>query len=540
MNQYEKILAADTFTEFFSNAVSAYSDFCLFEHCRLPANCMTFRAVYTWSCNLAAYFQETFGTGKNICLTGEPDACYLAVFFAVLMSGNTVVPLDAALSAVDLRAMMRSAEAACIMLPRRTLSAVADQLDCRIIDTDAFTAGRYTDAAEAPVSPPLCADSPAVKVFTAGTTGSSKCVMLTHRNLLSNLAYCTELFPDIMQAGTDRTIPLLPTYHMLQIMVGILIPVCAGLRISFPPERTGLTECFRASPPQLLTVVPLFLTTIRKSILQKMNDGQRLYLAAAIRFSRMLRRFLHLDLRERLFRRFPALLGGNIKLIICGGAAAEQSEIDWFLELGFPVKIGYGITECSPVISANTFTHTKPESVGKPMPEYCLVRIQDGEIQVKGAGVFAGYTGEDADVGAFTEDGWFRTGDLGCLDAEGYLFITGRRKNLIILEDGNNISPEKIEAMLLRYADIQEALVYARCGEAGLYLAADIRMQPETAAPDISQRLEQIRTELNRNLPAYMRLSELHIKKEEFEKNRLGKVQRFIYVDQNGQKKEQL
>ena len=174
------------------------------------------------------------------------------------------------------------------------------------------------------------------------------------------------------------------------------------------------------------------------------------------------------------------------------------------------------------------------------MPEYCLVRIQDGEIQVKGAGVFAGYTGEDADVGAFTEDGWFRTGDLGCLDAEGYLFITGRRKNLIILEDGNNISPEKIEAMLLRYADIQEALVYARCGEAGLYLAADIRMQPETAAPDISQRLEQIRTELNRNLPAYMRLSELHIKKEEFEKNRLGKVQRFIYVDQNGQKKEQL
>ena len=271
-----------------------------------------------------------------------------------------------------------------------------------------------------------------------------------------------------------------------------------------------------------------------------MNDGQRLYLAAAIRFSRMLRRFLHLDLRERLFRRFPALLGGNIKLIICGGAAAEQSEIDWFLELGFPVKIGYGITECSPVISANTFTHTKPESVGKPMPEYCLVRIQDGEIQVKGAGVFAGYTGEDADVGAFTEDGWFRTGDLGCLDAEGYLFITGRRKNLIILEDGNNISPEKIEAMLLRYADIQEALVYARCGEAGLYLAADIRMQPETAAPDISQRLEQIRTELNRNLPAYMRLSELHIKKEEFEKNRLGKVQRFIYVDQNGQKKEQL
>lgn len=540
MNPYEKILAADTFPEFFRNAVSAYGDFCLFEHCRQPADCMTFRAVYRWSCNLAAYFQETFGTGKSICLTGTPDACYLAVFFAVLLSGNTAVPLDASLSAEDLRAMMQTAEAACIMLPCRELSAVADQLDCRIVDTDAFTAERYAAAAECPVFPAVQADSPAVKVFTSGTTGASKCVMLTHRNLLSNLAYCTELFPDIIQPGTDRTIPLLPAYHMLQIMVGILIPVCMGLRISFPPERTGLTECFRASPPQLLTVVPLFLTTIRKNILQKMNGGQRLYLAAAVRFSRMLRRFLHLDLRRRLFRRFPALLGGNIKLIICGGAAAEQSEIDWFLELGFPVKIGYGITECSPVISANTFTHTKPESVGKPMPEYCRVRIQDGEIQVKGAGVFAGYTDAEANAEAFTGDGWFRTGDLGRFDEEGYLFITGRKKNLIILGDGNNISPEKIEAMLLRHDSIQEALVYAKRGEAGLYLAADIRMQPENTGPDISRRLEQIRTELNQNLPAYMRLSELHIKEEEFEKNKLGKIQRFIYVDQNGQKKEQL
>ena len=539
MNRYEKILAADTLPEFFRNAVSAYGDFCLFEHCGQPADCMTYRAVYTWSCNLAAHFTETIGTGKNICLTGRPDACYLAVFLAVLISGNTVVPLDASLSAEDLNTMMHGADAACIMLPCSSLSAAADQLDCRIVDTDAFTAERYTAAAECPDFPAVQADSPAVRIFTSGTTGASKCVVLSHRNLLSNIGLCTALYPDVFQAGTDRTIPLLPPYHMFEITAGILFPICLGMRISFPPERTALTECFRAAPPQFLQVVPLFLTTFRKNILQKMSGGQRLYLAAAIRFSRMLRRFLHLDLRRRMFRRFAALLGGNIKLLVCGGAAADPSVTDWFTELGIPLLIGYGITECSPVICAGTFTHAKRGSVGKPMPEYCRVRIQDGEIQAKGGNVFAGYTDAEANAEAFTGDGWFRTGDLGRFDEEGYLFITGRKKNLIILGDGNNISPEKIEAMLLRHDSIQEALVYAKRGEAGLYLAADIRMQPEQTGPEASRQLEQIRTDLNENLPAYMRLSELHIKEEEFEKNKLGKIQRFVYVDQNGQKKEQ-
>lgn len=345
MNRYKKIVTAESIPAFFRNAVSAYRDFHLFEHCGQPADSMTYCEVYAWSCRLAAHFQAMFGTRKNICLTGSLDACYIAVFLAVLMSDNTVVPLDASLNADELNALIAKAEGACIMLPRRELSEKADLLECTVIDTEASTGKQYTDGEEIPALPSVQADTAAVKIFTSGTTGSSKRVVLTHRNLVSNVAYCAALFPEVFEAGTDRTIPLLPMYHMFQIMAGILFPICLGIRISFPPERAGLTECFRASPPQLLIVVPLFLTTIKKNILLKMNSRQRFYLSAAIRFSKILRKYLHLDLRSRLFRRFTGLLGGNIKLIVCGGAAAAQSDIDWFTELGFPVRIGYGITQ---------------------------------------------------------------------------------------------------------------------------------------------------------------------------------------------------
>ena len=372
-------------------------------------------------------------------------------------------------------------------------------------------------------------------IFTSGTTGTSKGVMLSHKNLTAatNASVLSMSYDD-----RNTFVSVLPPHHTYEITCGHLAIMDLGAQIFINDSLKHVLKNFKSFQPNALMLVPLFVETMHKRIWDEVRKkGLEKQMRALIKMNGALLA-VRLDVRSKLFKQVNAAFGGNLKSIVCGGAPLSPELIKDFYAFGITVLEGYGITECAPLVSVNSPGKIKFHSVGTPV-KGCTVMIdkapedETGEILVKGDNVMMGYyKNPEATAEVFTEDGWFRTGDLGYMDDDGYIFITGRKKNVIILSNGKNVFPEELEEYLATIPAILESVVLARTNDAGDQTITAIVVPNEEVLGDknkdeIYAEIKAAVNNINRKLPSFKQIRKIEVRMERFERTTSKKIQRF-------------
>ena len=367
--------------------------------------------------------------------------------------------------------------------------------------------------------------------YTSGTTSAPKGVMLRYECISSNREFGLKRIP--VRFG-DRIVSMLPLAHMYGMAFEFLYPLCGGAGIYFlgkTPTPSLLLGAMAQVRPYLVITVPLVMEKIFKSSVQPVLKKPAMRVLTRIP---LIDKVIYGKIRKKLLNAF----GGNIRMMIMGGAALNPEVESWFRKFRLPYTVGYGMTECAPLLGYEDWDKFVPKSCGKCV-DRCEVRIDSsdpqnvvGEIQARGMNVMSGYyRNPEATAAAFTPDGWLRTGDLGVIDRNGNIFIRGRSKNMILSSNGQNIYPEEIEAMLNNCPYVVESVVVDRSSRlvALVYpdrdkLAADGIGEEGTAAA-----METVMTDVNRSLPSYSRLSRVELMDQPFEKTPKMIIKRFLY-----------
>ncbi|MDR0503832.1 MAG: AMP-binding protein [Treponema sp.] len=373
-------------------------------------------------------------------------------------------------------------------------------------------------------SPPCEPYDLATIIYTSGTAGNSKGVMLCGANIissaLSSLSF-VKLYP------RDRLLSVLPLAHSYESCIGLLAPVMSGASVTYldrPPSPSVLLPAFKTLRPTAIITVPLFIEKMyHNAIAPKLNDSKLykfpLTRRAAVQFSG---------------RRLKSAMGGKLRFFGIGGAPLSAEVENFLRSAGFPYSTGYGLTEAAPLVTGNRPRRFPVRSMGKA-PQNVKLRISgypgsEGEIQVKGPNVMMGYFNDSGKTAeAFTEDGWLRTGDLGSIDKKGWLSIKGRIKAMILGPSGENIYPEEIEGLLGSSSLVEDALVYS--GKKG-ELVALVRLSDaaKAAAGALENALEELRAWVNKKLASFSKLNRIEIQSEPFEKTPTMKIKRYLYV----------
>ncbi len=369
--------------------------------------------------------------------------------------------------------------------------------------------------------------------YTSGTTSLSKGVMLSYKAINSNLIFATEELPE-MTAGMN-IISMLPMAHMYGMAFEIIFEFMVGMHIHFltrVPSPKIIAEAFERVKPDLIIAVPLIIEKIYKSKIKPMIDKTlvKILLNTPI---------IDTIIKNKILTSINTAFGGKFNQIIIGGAAINQEVETFFKNLGLRYTIGYGMTECSPIITYSNWKEFKQGSCGKVVTRM-QIKIDSpdsenivGEIMVKGDHVMMGYyKNPEATSAVLSEDGWLRTGDLGLIDKDGYLFIKGRSKNMILGASGQNIYPEEIEDKLNSMEYVMESIVLEQEGKlvAMVYLNQDMLDKEKIDIVHSKSIIRKIKEELNKELPAYSQISYIYLQEEEFEKTPKRSIKRYLYT----------
>ncbi|MCD8051527.1 MAG: AMP-binding protein [Clostridiales bacterium] len=369
-------------------------------------------------------------------------------------------------------------------------------------------------------------DALACIFFTSGSTGFSKGVMLTQRNITTDITGMLQLVDP-----TGSVMSVLPFTHAFGLVVGLMVPFFCQMPVFICSSLSNFMREIPLAKPTFLVVVPLFVETFSKTIWRTAEkQGQAKTLRRGMAASDAMLR-LGIDRRRKLFATVLNKFGGELHTIICGGAPLDPRFVKEFRSLGVEIINGYGITECSPVLSANRNDYHRDGSVGLPVPgvELKIANPDDkgrGEVAVRGLNVMLGYYHDPKSTSEVIDsEGWFYTGDLGYLDEDGFLFITGRKKSVIILSNGENVSPEEIEQYVERIDEVQEVVVYADENA----ITAEVYPDPETGLnrKELVRRIQKQIDKLNASLPSYKHIQRLKIRDKEFEKTSTRKIKRY-------------
>ncbi len=372
--------------------------------------------------------------------------------------------------------------------------------------------------------------------YTSGTSGFSKGVMIPYRALLSNVLFAMEVMPKI--GNKSNIVSMLPTAHMYGMMFEFLFEMTVGAHVHFltrVPSPRIIMEAFATIKPDVIISVPLIIEKIYKQKLQPiLNKTSMKVLLKLPLIDQML--------QDKIKGELVNVFGGNFQEIIIGGAAFNKEADEFFNRIGFPYTVGYGMTECAPIISYAPWNNTKLFSCGKPAPRM-EIRIASadpgsipGEIQVRGANVMLGYyKNEEATAESFTTDGWMRTGDMGILDEDGYLFIKGRCKSMILGPSGQNIYPEEIESVINSMPYVIESLVVESNGKllALVYPDMDRAGKEGLDKQAILQKMEENIAAVNVDMPNYSKIAGVRVVPEEFEKTPKKSIKRYMYQQNN-------
>lgn len=377
-----------------------------------------------------------------------------------------------------------------------------------------------------------------ILLFTSGTTSKSKAVMLNQYGIVSNVY-------DMQQVesfySTDVNIAFLP-YHHIFGSTGMIVMLASGMKTVFPDGLKYIQKNLIEYKVSVFVGVPVLIDKMYSTIMKEVEkQGKTNLINFMIRFSNLLMK-LHIDVRRILFKPLIKALGGNMRFIISGGAPLDKKVAKGFNDIGIHLVQGYGLTETSPVISAEDDVHVNYGSVGKIMKSL-KVKIENkdyegiGEIVVKGPNVMLGYYNEPELTNEVLKNGWFHTGDLGYIDNDGFLFITGRKKDLIVLKNGKKVFPEELELLINRLDEIEESFVYGLPDKSdpidvkvAIEIVCDDKILKEKYPTATEQELHNIIwnkiKEINKTLPMYKYIKHMHISKEPFIKTTTNKIKR--------------
>ena len=365
--------------------------------------------------------------------------------------------------------------------------------------------------------------------YTSGTTGFSKGVMLPYRALWGNLDFCMRRLPVKPQ---DNMLSILPMAHMYGMSIEFLYGFCRGCHLFFLtrlPSPAIIAEAFATVKPAIVIAVPLVVEKIiRKRVFPKIQTNRmRLLLQMPV---------VSKKVKEKICEQVYKAFGGRAYEVIVGGAALSREVEQFLISINFPITVGYGATECAPLISYSDYKDFVPASCGTSV-DHMEARIDSsnpatvpGEILARGTNVMLGYyKNPEATKQALDAEGWYHTGDLGTMSADGHIFILGRIKNMILGPSGQNIYPEEIEDQLNSMPMVSESLVVEREGRLVALVYPDKDEVVNFEADELKAVMEQNRTELNQRLPHYSRIAEIQLQKEEFAKTPKKSIKRYLY-----------
>ena len=375
------------------------------------------------------------------------------------------------------------------------------------------------------------ADELAVINYTSGTSGFSKGVMIPYRALYSNIQFAHEQAEPQLRAGMN-CVSMLPSAHMYGMMFEFLFEMSIGMHVHFlsrVPSPKIIMQAFADIHPDIIIAVPLIIEKVYKSKLKPLIDRNRSIMRLPI---------LDKVIAKRFCTELTNAFGGQFEEVILGGAAFNP-EVEKFLnKIGFHYTVGYGMTECAPIICYAHWNEVKVGSAGRAAMNMSI-RVDSpdpenipGEVQVSGPNVFLGYfKNESVTAESFTEDGWFRTGDMGVIDKDGYLFLRGRSKCMILGPSGQNIYPEEIEAVINNYNYVVESLVIEDAGSLTAIIYPDWH-QAELdgiSRADFEKRIQDYLPQINREIPNYARINKIEFLPEDFERTPKKSIKRYLY-----------
>lgn len=452
--------------------------------------------------------------GKHVAIIGTSSYSWVVTYFGTVNSGSVAVPLDALLSTEELCELLNRADVTTLVYDKakedvaRAAFGLCPSLK-HVVGMQGMLAEPEAGAGSSIERHSLWeligAQKPgfsyepqpeqlATIMFTSGTTGKSKGVMLTHRNLAEN-ATCLDMQ---IESGTV-ILSVLPIHHAYCLSMDILKGISLGVVICINDSLLRVAKNITLFEPNMILMVPLMIETFAKKL------EETSWIPAPL-------------VRAKVF-------GKQFHTVCSGGAYLNPAYLDFFKKYGITILQGYGMTECAPVISTNLKWESKVGSVGKLMPN-CEAKTVDGELWVKGSSVMQGYYKMPEETAETLEDGWLKTGDLGYVDEDQFVFLTGRKKNLIITKNGENVSPEEIENELGKNRIVQEVLVRDREGVIEAEIFPDYEYAAKKKVKDIQATLQEIIDTYNKDAVLYKRVYKLVVRETEFEKNTTKKIKR--------------
>ena len=557
MNTYQKFLQKShnverlrDFRELVYRSAEKYADHTAFQLREKDISFQSFKADYQALCTT---FIDKGYQGKRIAVAGSNSYNWILVYLAASTVG-VAVPIDKELTAADMDNFIEAAECAAVFadgnilknvqqgkeIDKYTINGKGDAVSVENLVEDgcALYAGGLKDFDTMEIDP----DELHILIFTSGTTGNAKGVCLSQTNVCANI-YSTSSMVKI--DPSRHTLSVLPIHHTYESTLGHLLILSGGGRISYSDGLRYVGKNISEYQPSVVIAVPLLLEfmlrtidkTVRKSLPAKYTKNPNLSFADLFRS-------LPLPLRFIVKRKVRKSLGGKLNLLIVGAAAIKPEIIEAFGLLGITTYQGYGLTECSPLLAGNNDFFQNAQSCGLPIPGV-EIQIENpdeegvGEIIAKGDNVMLGYYNDPETTAEIMRGGWFHTGDLGYIDDEGWLYITGRCKSVIVTQNGKNIYPEELEARLLDEKIIEEVVVVATQNMKGTGEAVKAKIYPSyemikevyQGAVESEEAIEMAIRDaveaVNDQMPNYKRIAVVEIMKEPFEKTTTKKIKRF-------------
>jgi len=490
---------------------------------------------------------------KRIAIISKNRYEWIIGYFATLMGDMTVVPLDKGLTALELENSLSRSKADMVIFEKEYVDMVKniksnkntnlkeyvcmDEVDGYKYIYDLIERGRHLleNGNDEYVNMEINPNDTRILLFTSGTTAASKIVMLAHSNVMHNVNSVNKI---IKVYNKDIYLAMLPFHHCLGI-VGFLIVFFNGGTSVFCDGLRYIKDNLKEYKVSIMITVPLLLEAMSKKVDAEIEKkGKTKAVSIAKKISKILLIF-GIDIRRKLFKDIIDQFGGDIRYFISGAAALDKNVIKGFNEIGIRTIQGYGLTETTPVISIGNDKYTKDGSVGFPLKdvEVKIVDVDEegiGEIVAKGPNIMLGYYENQEATDEVIKDGWFYTGDLGYIDEEGYVFITGRKKNVIVLKNGKNIYPEELENLVNKLDVVKESMVFGLPKGDDLVVSVKVQYDEEVTSDKYKGMneeglreiiWEQIK-EINKMLPKYKYIKNMILTNEDFIKTTTNKIKR--------------
>lgn len=505
--------------------------------------------------------------GENLSVTGENRYRWAVGYMAIVAGTGVVVPIDKLLPTHEIMNIVDRVKPKAIIYSGRKEEVMREvagksndvkyfigmdlaplDADDRFLSYDAVIQMGKEEMhqgnksfLDAKVDP----QATTILLFTSATTSKSKAAKLTQHNIVSNIMSAVTV---ICMDQNDRFLSLLPLHHTFESTCGFLIPVFMGASIAYCESLKTIADDLKASGSTIMLGVPLLFEGMYKKLWKKAElSGSAKKLRTALKISNFLMK-IGIDVRKKLFHSIYEGLGGTIRMFISGAAAMTPEIAEFYRNIGLNFFQGYGLTETSPILSVNSDTDFIDASAGKAIPEV-EIKIWEpneegiGEIVAKGPNVFTGYLDEPELNKEIFEGGYFHTGDMGYMDDTGFVFITGRKKSVIVTQNGKNIYPEEIELLINTYPFVNESMVYGKIKDGSKEEKITAVVYPDVEAIDaefgksdpefVEKKVKEMIREVNSKMVDYKKIKDVKLRDKEFVKTTTSKIKRYVEENKN-------